>query len=75
MRYIINDDTLEEWVTLLIEVTKTKDQSTLEYVIEDMRGELTQHFTEEQIDKHFPFNGVLHGDSITPPTQVNDIKE
>ena len=44
MRYIINDDDLEDWIARLKK--PELDQSELEYVIEEMENEVQSNITE-----------------------------
>lgn len=40
MRYIINDDDLEEWIKKLQEINTVIDNETIQYIIEEMQEEI-----------------------------------
>ena len=55
MRYIINDDDYEEWIEKLEEVHKMlvrqwEDEAagTIEYIINEMKAELSQHLKPKE---------------------------
>ena len=40
VRYIINDDDLEEWIKKLQEINTVIDNETIQYIIEEMQEEI-----------------------------------
>jgi len=55
MRYTINDDDFEDWLKRLKKASMSTDSpliiDTLDYVIEQMENELSQHIPDEKIDE------------------------
>lgn len=60
LRYIINDDDFEDWITRLKRINreyyaeKGEYHSELEYIISEMEIELTQHFSPEYLERNRP---------------------
>jgi hypothetical protein len=52
MRYVINDDDLEDWIRLLVLAVQTEDWSTLPYVIGEMNNETREHFADGYLDHY-----------------------
>lgn len=53
MRYLINDDDLEEWFEILIFKNKQNPDTKLDYIISEIETYMLDHYSQEAIDNLF----------------------